>query len=240
MSTVAIGIINPLQQWLLDSGEPAANGTLTFYAAGTSDLLDTWSNESLTTLNTNPVELDGDGKAVVYMGPFVYKIDLKDEDGVSQSGYPRDNVAGSIWVGRLAGAATLSPAANSDGYGHQLASILNKAATGTHPLFAGLYLGIPTINAGGATLSESATVYIVGPPTVGTLKYALHIAAGILRVSGSMVTDPVAFAALPAAPVEGQRAFITDCNTTTFAAAAAGGGTDNVPVYYNGASWRVG
>lgn len=50
------------------------------------------------------------------------------------------------------------------------------------------------------------------------------------------------FATLPAAPVDGQRDFITDCNSTTFAAAVAGGGANHVPVYYDGVAvaWKIG
>lgn len=50
------------------------------------------------------------------------------------------------------------------------------------------------------------------------------------------------FATLPAAPVDGQRDFITDCNSTTFAAAAAAGGANHVPVYYDGVAtaWKIG
>jgi hypothetical protein len=50
----------------------------------------------------------------------------------------------------------------------------------------------------------------------------------------------VTFANLPASPTEGQRALITDCNSTTFLAAAAGGGANIVPVFYNGTAWKIG
>jgi hypothetical protein len=48
------------------------------------------------------------------------------------------------------------------------------------------------------------------------------------------------FADLPATAFKGDRAFITNCNTTTFNNAAAGGGTNNVPVFYDGSAWKVG
>lgn len=52
-----------------------------------------------------------------------------------------------------------------------------------------------------------------------------------------LVTSTVA--ALPASPVIGDTAFVTDANSTTFAAAAVGGGTNKVPVYFDGA-WKIG
>ena len=63
-------------------------------------------------------------------------------------------------------------------------------------------------------------------------------AAG-LAVTGTLSTTSYTFATLPTGTA-GMRAFITDCNTTTFAAAAAGGGANGVPVYHDGTSWKVG
>lgn len=58
----------------------------------------------------------------------------------------------------------------------------------------------------------------------------------------SLRTVPKTFATLPAAPVDGERSFITDSNSTVFAAAAAGGGANHVPVYFDGAAaaWKIG
>jgi hypothetical protein len=46
--------------------------------------------------------------------------------------------------------------------------------------------------------------------------------------------------ALPAAGVAGRRAFVTDANASTFYTVAAGGGSIKVPVFDDGASWRIG
>ena len=59
-------------------------------------------------------------------------------------------------------------------------------------------------------------------------------------VTGVTLTETVVtYAALPASPTVGQRAFVTDCTVATFGASAAGGGSNMVPVYYDGA-WKVG
>jgi hypothetical protein len=47
-------------------------------------------------------------------------------------------------------------------------------------------------------------------------------------------------ATLPASPVLGWTAMVTDANATTFASIVAGGGSNNVPVYYDGTNWRIG
>lgn len=60
-------------------------------------------------------------------------------------------------------------------------------------------------------------------------------------VCSSVQTTPVRFDQLPnAVGNAGARAFITNCNTTTFNAAAAGGGSNQVPVFSNGTAWFVG
>jgi hypothetical protein len=57
----------------------------------------------------------------------------------------------------------------------------------------------------------------------------------------SVQTTPVRFDQLPnAVGNAGARAFITDGSSTTFAATVAGGGANKVPVYSDGAVWKVG
>lgn len=38
----------------------------------------------------------------------------------------------------------------------------------------------------------------------------------------------------------GARRFVVDANATTFASVVAGGGANTVPVYSDGANWRIG
>ena len=60
-------------------------------------------------------------------------------------------------------------------------------------------------------------------------------------VCTSVQTQPTTFAQLPnAVGNTGARAFITDCNVSTFGTAAAGGGANFVPVYSDGTDWLVG
>ena len=56
----------------------------------------------------------------------------------------------------------------------------------------------------------------------------------------SYISVPLTYATLPASPTAGQRAYITDANTTTFnAAVSTGGGSSKVSVLYTGAGWVV-
>lgn len=51
---------------------------------------------------------------------------------------------------------------------------------------------------------------------------------------------PYTFATLPAKPLPGQQAFITDAVGTTFLGTVTGGGTISSPVFYNGTAWVQG
>lgn len=184
MSTIAIVTPDPTKQFFDNNGNPLANGKLYAYAAGSSTPQDTYSDSMLTTPNTNPVVLDASGRATIYLGPVVYKFTLTDSNGVQI--WSQDNIAGSVWPARVLGQVTLSPAVGANALAHQFASTLNKAGSGTHSLFAQAYFPAPTINAGGATVTEAATVYIVGAPSGGAANYALHVAAGTAKFDGPM------------------------------------------------------
>ncbi len=88
-------------------------------------------------------------------------------------------------------------------------------------------------------------------PTVnslnGTEQYEAVQAGTSVQVTTQQIADysqsppPTAFGALPAAAGRpGLRRFINNCSTTTFHAAADGAGSSGVPVFSDGAIWRVG
>jgi len=76
---------------------------------------------------------------------------------------------------------TVSPAAGATAQIELVSGTLNKAGSGTHAVFAGLRVNAPTIGAGAATLSDSATVYIPAAPSVGTRQWGLFVDAGNVR-----------------------------------------------------------
>lgn len=54
-----------LTQFSDDNGAPLAGGSISFTVSGTTTLQDTYSDEDLNTENTNPVDLDADGRLSV-------------------------------------------------------------------------------------------------------------------------------------------------------------------------------
>lgn len=84
----------PKYQFSDSLGTPLAGGTLTTYIAGTTTLTNTWQDEALTTLNTNPIVLDSRGECVLWLSSTVsYKLVLKNAVGVTQ--WTVDNVSGA-------------------------------------------------------------------------------------------------------------------------------------------------
>lgn len=71
--------------------------------------------------------------------------------------------------------------------------------------------------------------------------YKLDVTGGV-RGSSSVITGVFTVATLPtgALAVKGARAFVSDANATTFNSVVVGGGANNVPVFHDGTTWRIG
>lgn len=78
--------------------QPLAGGLVYTYAAGTTTPKATYNTSVGDISNTNPVVLDSEGYADIYLGSGNYKIDVKTSAGVSLPGYPVDNVEGTVFL----------------------------------------------------------------------------------------------------------------------------------------------
>lgn len=68
---------NAVQQFFDNNGNPLTSGTVTTYIPGTSTLKTTWQNSAESVVNTNPINLDAGGKAIIY-GQGTYRQVVKD------------------------------------------------------------------------------------------------------------------------------------------------------------------
>ena len=75
-------VIEAFKQFFDDSGAPLSRGALTFFETGTSSERNTFQDNAETVLNTNPVILDGEGRAPDIFGTGAYKVVLRDVNGV--------------------------------------------------------------------------------------------------------------------------------------------------------------
>ncbi len=118
------------------NGDPLAGGKLYSYAAGTTTPQTTYTNAGGTT-NANPVVLDANGEADVWMDPaLAYKFILKNSLDVTQ--WTVDNIPGSQnisqyggTVGGTANALTLSPSTAITSYSTGLRFWFVATATNT-------------------------------------------------------------------------------------------------------------
>lgn len=96
----------------------------------------------------------------------------------------------SFRVGAVGG--TTTPAiAIGDNYVNFLAAATSStsAASGTHPLFANVAIKtLGTITSGGATITNTATLYVEGAATGGTNNYAIYSVSGTNFFGGSITT----------------------------------------------------
>ena len=94
----------------------------------------------------------------------------------------------------LAVEGTITAAAGQEASIITTAGTIVEAGSGLHPLLAGLYLGVPTITAGLATVTNTATLYIQNAPvaTVTGANYSLWIDAGAVRLDATTANGTVA------------------------------------------------
>lgn len=94
----AFRILNQAPQYLLLDGRVNSGGSLTFYETDLTTLKDTWSNEALSVLNSNPVVMDAAGRTLTDVwGDGEYGIVMKDAGGVVQ--WTRNNVRAGADMG---------------------------------------------------------------------------------------------------------------------------------------------
>lgn len=111
--TIYPPINSPVFRALDANGNPLAGGKLYSYAAGSSTPLATYADATTGTPNPNPVPLDANGQAKIFLGPSVYKLVLQDANGVQQwtvdsiSGKPAPSAVTSVF-GRTGSVAALS------------------------------------------------------------------------------------------------------------------------------------
>lgn len=84
------------QRFFNSNGDPLSGGKLYAYAAGTTTLQDTYTSQDGSSSNTNPIILDADGEADVWISEAGYKFALFDSSDVPQ--WTVDNVYSSLYA----------------------------------------------------------------------------------------------------------------------------------------------
>ena len=178
MSNGASLITSPLFFETDSNNNPLAGGHVYTYAAGTLIPLTTYTDATLTVPNTNPVILDTYGRAEIWLGPSIYKINVTDINGVQHPDYPIDQLqssAGTVSTAVLAQLAAVSPVPGAALVGMQ------RSNTGALPFTLAAY-------------QQSRPIDIVvdfGAPTNGTSDIGPALIKAIATTSNGQPLDIV-------------------------------------------------
>jgi hypothetical protein len=172
-STRAVVMPDPVKQFRDQNGRPYANGQLWSYHAGTLDLAPLYRDDALTIPHENPLTLDLNGRATIYLGQTIYKLIFQNANSVTI--WEQDNVQGTAWSGAVYGLSVITAGVGESIVAHRLAGSIQKAATGTHAFFVGTYIEPPLICPNSARVTLATALYIHDAPTSATTNYALYI-----------------------------------------------------------------
>jgi hypothetical protein len=87
----------PVFKGWADNATPLAYGLLYTYEAGTTTPQASYTDSTQSTPNTNPVNLNARGECALWLDPTkTYKFNLTDLNGNQISGFPVDNILGSL------------------------------------------------------------------------------------------------------------------------------------------------
>lgn len=97
----------PVARFFDINGNPLAGGYVYTYAAGTTTPMASYTDQSATVQNSNPVILDSSGAAQIWLSGS-YKINVLDINNVQQPNYPVDNVADFHTIDNITATSTTS------------------------------------------------------------------------------------------------------------------------------------
>lgn len=93
---MTIPLYGPKVRFFDNNGDPLAGGKVYSYEAGTSTPKNTYTDSTGSTANANPVILDADGYANIWLDTGDYKIVLTDADDVTI--FTTDDVPGAVTI----------------------------------------------------------------------------------------------------------------------------------------------
>ncbi len=90
---------------------------------------------------------------------------------------------------------TVNPAPGDDAAGMVIAPTLVEFSSGTHSIFMGLDLRVPTVTAGNASLTDTAVLRVRGAMSAGASNnYAILVDSGLVSLGGTLtITGDIGF-----------------------------------------------
>ncbi len=176
-------------QFLDDDGNPLSNGKVYFYVPNTLTFKTTWQNAAKSITNTNPVDLDAGGRAIIY-GDGIYRQIVKDSlantiyDAVTTAPLTGGTATlvgdGNLVSTVLPWSGLVAPAQYVFGYGQEI-------ARATYPDF---FTAITSTQTVGCTLGSSTITGLADTSQliVGTAIELSCVAAGTTVLSKTLTT----------------------------------------------------
>lgn len=234
-------ILSPVirQKFFSTAGVPLVGGKLFSYIAGTTTPQATYTDQSGNTPNTNPVVMDANGEANVWLDPsLAYKFVLKDASDNVQ--WTIDQVSGAGLTG--------APGWNANSNYSEGSIVADDSGAGI------FYVSLQDSNVGNALSNVSFWRALGGGIRTLTTNTTLLVTDEIVRSdsTGSAVTHT--FPACATTPI-GKKICVKDVGTGGFSTSIIGSGSDNIDgtntyasvlqqndsitVVNNGTSWDV-
>lgn len=201
--------ISPLGiQYFDENGNPLSGGFIYCFAAGTETHEPVYADAAGTTELPQPVELDGEGRAVYFLSPTTYHFVIKDQNGADVTGGDIDNVTALQGVGGSSGVDVAVIAGEdlssnqlvygSDGVGGTTASRFYKAdadalLTAFLPTIVGFTTGVIDTGTSGFIRKDGTLDGFVGL-TPGATYYASSVAGDITAAPSAGKARIVGFA----------------------------------------------
>jgi hypothetical protein len=213
-------ILQPHATYVDAAGDPCVGCFLYSYAAGTTTPLNTYTDSTGGTPNTNPVVLGTDGGAAIWLGASSYKFILKDTGGTPI--WTVDNVSGvgkslSLYV-PLAGGTMTGLLTNTVGFVGTTNGVVSAAQFSGADIGAKVNAALAATSVTGALVGYGKITIPPGNYTFSTTISLVNYPDIILDCQGANLTytgTTVAFDALQPAPGSSANATggIENCNT---------------------------
>ncbi|MBF0396695.1 MAG: hypothetical protein HQK78_07980 [Desulfobacterales bacterium] len=170
------------------AGVPLAGGKVYTYVAGTTTAKTSYSDRAASTANANPVILDSNGEANIYLYGGTYKIVLKDSSDVTI--WTMDNIQGMDGIINYASIGdygdSLATAVASIG-STQKTLIIDKSIALSADLTIPSTLELKFINGGKVTIASGKVLTINGKLDAGL--YQIFAGSGTVTLAQGSVTE---------------------------------------------------